>query len=372
MNLDFARNNNRDSDDIALRTEQYRFNKFSFPDFSIPPRGFKPLNDDDYPISGRVNTTLRLSNAYSVTTADDYEVTINMRSIIEAIGGLPKHPEPSTSSDFWDMLREVMDAQDVRLFDPFETYFPRCDRWKSKSLPEVAECVHDEFPGFHPATVLADILAEKYGPVEIDTSIIPPRSRDTFIRKDFMVAFLNTWAMSVVAPYNFCAKYIAGRARPEEIIYAIKKGDMVDGVPGDILRRVKKMDIRNAAEFTAYQEGCPRHPSWPAMHAANGCSSFWMGVVLDLNPQQLCQLRLVDYNVAYARTIAGVHYPDDNIAGLNLGQEVVVRSLPRLLRDKYNANPRAVARKAREMRYNWNDFDERDPCPFNPTYRSDL
>lgn len=103
MNLDFARNNNRDSDDLALGTEQYRFNKFSFPDFSIPPRGFKPLKDDDYPISGRVNDTLRLSNAYSVITADDYEVTLNMRSIIEAIGGLPKHPEPRTSSDFWDV-----------------------------------------------------------------------------------------------------------------------------------------------------------------------------------------------------------------------------------------------------------------------------
>ena len=103
MNLNVARNRNRDDDDITLRTEQFRFNKFSFPDFSFPPRGFKPLKEDDYPISGRVNETLRESNAYSVITADDYEVIFNMRSIIEAIGGLPIHPEPSASSDFWNV-----------------------------------------------------------------------------------------------------------------------------------------------------------------------------------------------------------------------------------------------------------------------------
>ena len=171
---------------------------------------------------------------------------------------------------------------------------------------------------------------------------------------------------------------------------------MTDGVPNDILRKVRNMDIRSAAEFTAYPEGSPRHPSWPAMHAANGCSSYWMSVVLNLNPQQLCQLRLVDYDVAFARTVAvsmnvhrfivpcyqllshkisksqGVHYPDDNTAGLNLAQEVVARSLPRMLRDKYNANPRAVASKARRMRYDWDNFDDRNPCPFDPSYRSNL
>ena len=36
--------------------------------------------------------------------------------------------------------------------------------------------------------LLRDILAGEYGPVEIDTSIIPSRTRDMFLRKDFMVS----------------------------------------------------------------------------------------------------------------------------------------------------------------------------------------
>lgn len=59
----------------------------------------------------------------------------------------------------------------------------------------------------------------------------------------------------------------------------------------------------------------------------------------------------------------GVHYPDDNIAGLNLAQEVLARALPQLLRDKYNANPFNVARKIRQNRFDWRNFDPKNPCP---------
>jgi hypothetical protein len=59
-----------------------------------------------------------------------------------------------------------------------------------------------------------------------------------------------------------------------------------------------------------------------------------------------------------------VHYPDDNIMGLNFAQEILGQALPKYLKERYNADPRAVKRKIREMKYDWNTFDPEDPCPF--------
>jgi hypothetical protein len=96
----------------------------------------------------------------------------------------------------------------------------------------------------------------------------------------------------------------SGRPRPEEVIWAIKKGRINKGVPSDIKKYAKSLKIKSASEFTAYEEGCPNHPSWPAMHAASGSCSMMMGVMLDLNDEQLCQARLTDYAIAYSRTVA--------------------------------------------------------------------
>ena len=61
----------------------------------------------------------------------------------------------------------------------------------------------------------SDILSGRYGPVDIDLSVIPYRSNSMFLRKDFMLAFMNGWTMSIVGPHSFAAKWFAGRARPE-------------------------------------------------------------------------------------------------------------------------------------------------------------
>jgi hypothetical protein len=114
-----------------------------------------------------------------------------------------------------------------------------------------------------------DIISGKYGDVNIDLNVIPYRCENMFLRKDFLLTFLNGWAMSVVGPHNFAAKWFAGRARPEEVVWLIHKGT-IKGAPNDIVRSIQQMNLRSAAEFTAYDEGSPTHPSWPAMHAATG------------------------------------------------------------------------------------------------------
>lgn len=79
-----------------------RFNKFYFTS-NVNPVGFKPLKKDDYPISGLTNSTLRLSDAYSVTSLDDYEVIYNVPRLIEKIGGLPSYPKEDENAPFWDV-----------------------------------------------------------------------------------------------------------------------------------------------------------------------------------------------------------------------------------------------------------------------------
>ena len=152
----------------------------------------------------------------------------------------------------------------------------------------------------------------------------------------------------------------------KETAWSIKTGQIPrQYVPSDIFNMIDDIpDFNAAVDFTAYDEGSPRHPSWPAMHSAASQTSFWLDIVLDLTPEELCEARKTDYGVAYARTIAGVHYPDDNIDGLNLGQEVIALALPGYLNWKYGANEESVRNKIEANRYNWNTFDPQNPCPF--------
>lgn len=98
-----------------------------------------------------------------------------------------------------------------------------------------------------------------------------------------------------------------------------------------------------AADFTAYDTpgssgtrgdctptscGSPRHPSFPVMHSAASSASLYLPLVLKLNTAQITELRKLDFAVATSRTFAGVHYPTDNRAGLNIGHEVLAKQLP--------------------------------------------
>lgn len=95
------------------------------------------------------------------------------------------------------------------------------------------------------------------------------------------------------------------------------------------------------------------------MHSAASSSSLWLAVVADLTPDQYRQVLRTDHSVAYARTIAGVHYPSDNIAGLNMGQKVIAEELPMYLAEVYGANEEAVRAKIARLRFDWNTYSPR-------------
>jgi len=96
----------------------------------------------------------------------------------------------------------------------------------------------------------------------------------------------------------FEMKYEFGLARPEEIWGHINNED--------------------GTRLTAYKEGCPNHPSFPAGHAsaaAGGLTSL-IKEFPNLTDKQMKRILDMGYSWAMFRSLAGVHHAVDNIAGL--------------------------------------------------------
>ena len=386
-----------------------RFNKFDFSG-SIPGNVFiknfptmtdaekltnenmPDLTSAEYPITASTDIVdfLRKSNAVSVVTEDDYEIKHNVQDTIGAIGGPPIHPTCDASSPFWEELQHVVDVAKYRrangnqdsanLASYLQTlgydewlphYIPTL--WDGDTIAQVAENVHDEAPGDWQAQLIQQFLVEG---LEVDYAIMPKRSAVEFIGAVVRLYDLNTHFINYVGPHNFAAKWHVGRARPEEMVYAIVNGDIDSScVPAalysDIIANFD--DLRGATfdypygasdpdgtAFTAYEEGSPRHPSWPAMHSAASNISFWMQVMFKLTDAQVCEAMKIDYGVSYARTIAGVHYKEDNLAGLNMGKEVIRLDIAKYLHDHFDADEAAAQAKADAIAasFDWNDYEQ--------------
>ena len=366
----------------------FRFNKFSFTDDNgndfIPD--FMPLGAKDYPIRDEtIAWALKnQSNAVSVLCDGDPALNPNHQTkvhhYLNAIGGLPTMPRvPSADvhhldrddDEFWNEFRHVTQLQLGRRNNMAPATIMRGpDLWMqpsafgnnvvhSSSIHQVAMAVHNEYPGQLQVELIQWLWSQPRDELKVDYDILPFRSQRDFVGLQVAMSDLNTWAIGVVAPMNFYLKWFAGRPRPEEVAWAITNGQLSydHGVPPDVVQMVESMDLKSPAEYTAYPEGSPRHPSWPAMHSAASSASFWIAVVLDLTPAQYCEALRVDYAVAFARTCAGVHYPTDNTAGLNLGQTILSETLADHLATAYGSDPVKVQAKIDRLRFDWANFD---------------
>lgn len=123
------------------------------------------------------------------------------------------------------------------------------------------------------------------------------KCRDTG-SKDFLNAVPQVMArlateIDIYLRRAFETKYFYGVPRPEEVI---------------------------GFNFTVYPEGSPNHPSYVAGHGTVAGVTY--RVLNEMLVLDECQTKEI-YNSCYLwsqfRTFAGVHYPEDNIAGLNLG-----------------------------------------------------
>lgn len=160
------------------------------------------------------------------------------------------------------------------------------------------------------------------------------------MRQDFtdglvLLDHLLGWAPHAVSPSSFAIKWHFMVPRPEEVAGAIARGEL--DAPEDIKMRLydmvpRELLARDETSFSFYKLGCPTHPSYIAMHsAAAGAAGAVIKVILDLSEDSRRAIDLASRNMAYFRSIAGVHYPQDNRIGLWAGQEVVARTLPRKL-----------------------------------------
>ena len=100
------------------------------------------------------------------------------------------------------------------------------------------------------------MLVEKFlgENVKFDASIVPHTGND-FVNKVVMLANVIGWAVSVVSPYAFAAKWQNGRARPEEVAWAVHSGDArVASAPAAVVSGIQALDLTNGFSFTACKD----------------------------------------------------------------------------------------------------------------------
>jgi len=332
-----------------LSQDNLRFNKFDMND----PTTEMVVGRGAYPMEGDLAKLLRRqSDAVSVVSTGDYG--LRGRNFADYINVRPSHPG---DPEFWDELEDIVDFQLHRRSNSSVSLVMEVpELWAGWDIDTVAQAVRNEYPGYHQSRLLESFWRQG---VEIDPEIIPGSGSNDFLGKVIMAAAINTWAIQTISAVNFHAKWSQGRCRPEEVAYRIASGELTveDGLPGSLVDKILSMGLTSPEDFTAYPEGAPKHPSWPAMHSAASNASFWMTILFSLTEEQKCQALRTDYAVSFGRSVAGVHYSTDNLDGLNLGQAVLADELAGYLSLMYGADEQAIQRKIDENRFNWYLFD---------------
>lgn len=111
-----------------------------------------PLTAPDYPIVPADATWLRKTGAISVFLSDDCSPTecfITPQELFTTLGITVTHPSSDPSNPFWAELKEVIDVQLLRATNaPVPPLLKRVPAiWSTLTIAQVAEAVHDEFPG---------------------------------------------------------------------------------------------------------------------------------------------------------------------------------------------------------------------------------
>jgi len=306
------------------------------------------------------------TTADSVILPGDYQLRHNAQDNdanywLQYAGGTPYFP--GTDGDlFWNELRHVVDVQIARRSNTVPSSvncWPATWNTTHTTLEECAEAVKGEYPGFHQQTFIETLFATKK--LEFHRDIAPFRSVADFVATQVRIASINSWSVEVISAITFLIKWHVGMPRPEELVWMIHLGAYTaeaDGVPQDIVEKIASMELTHPEEFTAYNiDGCPQHPSYPAMHSAASTVSYWLPAIVQLTGEQYCEALRVDYATAYARTVAGVHYPQDNIAGLNIGQRIVREKFPAMMVDKYGYQHDKLQARLEALSFDWNTFD---------------
>jgi hypothetical protein len=309
-----------------------------------------------------------LVNPYSM---DDAEVLIDTPLI-----DIPEVGTPEFEAELVECARMVRMAKDHVPFDHINHYEFDWFGLSGQFLPEVfagdteinemydvdynvstaydlGVLVHNDYP----TQVMDDLMRMlRAQGAKIDTSLFPSFPYKVFTKGVVALEAVIALMIRRVSPTAFAHKYHFGRPRPEEVVHAWLNGEISfsqvteDALEFYVDQHVVKADARR---FTLYPEGCPNHPSLPAMHSAVAAMGLVMGVILDLTPTQLEECKKATIAVAFGRTFAGVHYRLDNLYGLELGERCAEIILPQMMSELMGASAVAVADKIVQIRTNW-------------------
>jgi len=144
-------------------------------------------------------------------------------------------------------------------------------------------------------------LAEIAGLPDLDYNVIPFSCTMEFLRGHVMLIRFGDLGCGKGRTHER-VKFFVGRTSPEEVAYKIAQGQLA--APASLVSSTQALILANAFRWEC---NLPVAGSGPRLVRER----IW------------CQVKLTDLVVSYARKIAGAPFVTDNIAGLNLGQEVV-------------------------------------------------
>lgn len=269
--------------------------------------------------------------------------------------------------NFYDEFERVLHYQQLRRKCPNMKVSEIIDvpkMFRGITLDEAAKAVHNEYPTLWATEMMKHFLEHEQ--LVLDSRIIDQKTSANFVNSTILCSNILSFCISKVAKYNFYLKWREMVPRPEEICASVLNKDIsvltlqdTSKLRGELI----KLGIHNQQDFTAYPEGSPNHPSWPAMHAAVSTISLCLSVICDLTDRQKRELRKLDYCIAFFRSIAGVHYESDNIAGLQIGQNIVSACLPDFIMQNYISEITEplqqhdnIVRKIKDEWFDWRDY----------------
>lgn len=243
-------------------------------------------NDLVYPITKKQISSLEECNLVSVRVGDHW--------------GIPMPAALCNDASMEIAKNEVLEVREMVEKDVFprefmEKYYPRDWGEFPKEIPQL---LSDEGLSFDEPKGLANVV-HMDTPLDLGEAMIrwlisqgaAPKDADS-VTYDFLNIVprsLAKMSAQVNAKMEKCfqVKYYYGIPRPEELV---------------------------GTNITAYPEGCPNHPSFPAGHgAAAFASSDYFLMEWKLNEVSKKALFDSAYIWAMARTLAGVHYAVDNL-----------------------------------------------------------
>jgi len=259
-----------------------RFNKGATMELAYPFTELPPTSSCSKLASPRIGC-----NSYNLPTPtqpEDEAFTAELDEVLRVRTDIIAETWPS-----WFFEAHGIDSQPV---EPILQAIYDAQRLTGKSFCEAAcHLVHMDSPTDLGEILIGYLNANGYKPVDA------PGYNDFLESVPQPLAHVAN-AVSAALEAAYQTKYFFGRTRPEEVA---------------------------GFNCTAYPEGCPPHPAYPAGHgAAAGGTAEILCHIYGLQPgTEIFNLIVTAcLQFAYFRTLAGMHYADDNYEGFFMGASV--------------------------------------------------